>query len=250
MIPKLIHYSWFSGEAFPSDVEAYISTWKKLLPDYEFVLWDMDRLMRETDSDFVREAIQMRKWAFAADYTRLFAINKYGGIWLDTDVELFKNIDRFLADECFIGKESWVNTDGYVYLTSHFMGAVKGHPFIKECLDYYEGRHFVTGKDKNGSPILNQTTISHMQAQKATAYGLDWRPSKKDKPQTLSNGVKVYPSYYFCRPLYKSIDKVYGIHRVSGGWRDKKIYAKSMTDPKPLTAKVVIWRILHYIGLR
>ncbi len=250
MIPKRIHYSWFSGEPFPSDVEAYISTWKKLLPDYDFVLWDMDRLTQEIDSDFVREAIQMRKWAFAADYTRLFAINKYGGIWFDTDVELFQNIDRFLNDDCFIGKESWVDKDGHVYLTSHFMGAVKGHSFIKECLDYYNNRHFIIGHGEDGKPIMDQTMISQMQAEKALKYGLDWRESKKDRQQTLTNGVNVYPSYYFCRPLYKSINKVYGIHRVSGGWRDKKVDAKTMTDPKQITVKVLVWRLLHFLNLK
>lgn len=249
MIPKLIHYSWFSGDPFPEETSRYIAGWKELLPGYEFMLWDMARLREEIDSDFVNEALSQRKWAFAADYTRLFAINKYGGVWFDTDVELFKNIDRFLTNECFIGKESWVNKDGHIYLTSHFMGAVKGHPFIKECLDYYDNRHFVIGEEE-GKPLLDQTLISQMQAEKALKYGLEWNASKKDKEQTLCNGVKIYPSYYFCRPMYKSIDKVYGIHRVAGAWRDKKINAQFMTDPKKLTARVIAWRILHTIGLK
>jgi len=83
MIPKIIHYSWFSGDKYPEDIERYICRWKELLPGYEFVLWDMARLEKEIDSDFVKEAISQRKWAFAADYTRLFAINKYGGIWFE-----------------------------------------------------------------------------------------------------------------------------------------------------------------------
>lgn len=250
MIPKIIHYSWFSGDKYPEDIDRYIKQWHKLLPDYKFTLWDMAKLNQEIDSDFVREAISQRKWAFAADYTRLFAINKYGGIWFDTDVELFRNIDNLLDCDCFIGKESWENKDGNVYLTSHFMGAVKGHPFIKECLDYYNGRHFITGNDSNGNPILDQTLISQMQSEIAVKYGLDRRGSRKNKAQVLSNGVKVYPSFCFCRPLYTSMTKVYGIHRVAGAWRDKDINPKSMTDPKKLTPKVILWRMLHYIGLK
>lgn len=250
MIPKRIHYSWFSGDPFPADVERYISEWKKLLPDYEFILWDMKRLEDETDSVFVKEAIKMRKWAFAADYIRLFAIYNYGGVWFDTDVELLKSIDNVLDCECFIGKESWINADRHVFLTSHCMGAVKGHPFIGECLEYYNGRHFITGTSSDGNPILDQTMISQMQAEKALAYGLDWRASKKDRAQVLSNGVKVYPSYCFCRPMYKPLKKVYCIHRVAGAWRDKSVDAKSMTDPKKLTIKVIAWRVLHKLGLK
>lgn len=250
MIPKIIHYSWFSGDKYPDDIARYIQRWHELLPDYEFVLWDMKRLNEEIDSDFVREAISQRKWAFAADYTRLFAINKYGGVWFDTDVELFKNIDDLLECDCFIGKESWINKDGIVYLTSHFMGAVKKSPFIRECLDYYDGRHFIVGFDTEGKPVLDQTMISQMQSEVAEKYGLDRRAKCKDKPQVLTNGVKVYPSYCFCRPMYTSMRKVYGIHRVAGAWRDKDINPKSMTDPKKLTLRVIAWNILHQIGLK
>ena len=250
MIPKIIHYSWFSGDKYPEDIERYISLWHKWLPDYEFVLWDMEKLNSEIDSEFVREAISQRKWAFAADYTRLFAINKYGGVWFDTDVELFKNIDCLLDNECFIGKESWIDSDGLVYLTSHFMGAVKGHPFIKECLDYYNHRHFVIEKKENGEPIMDQTMISQMQSEIAEKYGLDRRSKNKNKAQMLTNGVKVYPSYYFCRPMYTSMKKVYAIHRVAGAWRDKKIDSKSMTDPKKMTIKIIVWRLLHILGFK
>lgn len=250
MIPKIIHYSWFSGDKYPADIERYIHRWHELLPDYKFVLWDMDRLNEEIDSDFVREAISQRKWAFAADYTRLFAINKYGGVWFDTDVELFKNIDDLLDCECFIGKESWVDSNGLVYVTSHFMGAVQGHSFIKESLAYYKNRHFIVGKDENGALRLDQTTISLMQSEIAERYGLDRREKNKDKPQMLSNGVKVYPSYCFCRPLYTSMKKVYGIHRVAGAWRNKNVNPKSMTDPKKVTLRVVAWRILHKFRLK
>lgn len=250
MIPKIIHYSWFSGDKYPEAIERYIKLWHEFLPGYEFMLWDMARLDKEIDSDFAKEAISQRKWAFAADYTRLFAINKYGGIWFDTDVELFKNIDDLLDCDCFIGKESWADNDGFVYLTSHFMGAVKGHPFMKECLDYYTDRHFIIGTNSDGKPVMDQTMISQMQSEIALKYGLDRREKSKDKAQILTNGVKIYPSYCFCRPLYTSIKKVYAIHRVAGAWRDKDIDPKSMTDPKRLTLRVVGWRLLHLLGLK
>lgn len=250
MIPKKIHYSWFSGEPFPDEIAGYIARWKQLLPGYELCLWDRERLERETDSAFVREALSVRKWAFAADYLRLFALDKYGGVWLDTDVELFKNIDPLLDCACFIGKESWVNDGGEVYLTSHFMGAEKGHPFIRECLDYYRRRHFITGKRDGGTPRFDQTMISQIQSEIALKYGLDRSARHNDRPQMLTNGVKVYPSYCFCRPMYTPMKKVYGIHRVAGAWRDKDIDPRSMTDPKRLTPRVIAWRILHAIGLK
>lgn len=252
MIPKIVHYSWFSGEAFPADVAGYVARWRELLPGYELRLWDMERLMAELgDVPFVREALSQRKWAFAADYLRLYALEKYGGIWLDTDVELLKGVDGFLGDGCFIGKESWVNHEGRVYVTSHFMGAEAGHEFIRECLDFYRDRHFILGENEDGNVRLDQTMISQIQAEIAQRHGLDMRAENKDRAQVLDNGVKVYPSYYFCRPMYKPLKKVYGIHRVKGAWREgKQVDGKSMTDPKKLTLRIILWRLLHSVGLK
>lgn len=248
MIPKIIHYSWFSGEPYPQWISDCINTWKRYLADYEFVLWDMERL-KEIDSDFVREAIAAKKWAFAADYVRLYAIYNYGGIWLDSDVEMFKSLTPLLDCEMFIGKESWPDSNNHIYLTSHCFGACAHHPFVKECLNYYQGRHFVTNVPGEVAK-LDMTTISYMQAQKALAYGFDWRSEHKNRKQVLTNGVVVYPSYCFCRPLYTSMKKVYCIHRCAGAWRDKDIDGRSMTEPKRLTLKVIAWRLLHRLHLK
>lgn len=248
MIPKIIHYSWFSGEAYPQWISDCIGTWKKYLTGYEFILWDMERL-KEIDSDFVRESISVKKWAFAADYVRLYAVYHYGGIWLDSDVEMFKSLTPLLNCEMFIGKESWPDDKNRVYLTSHCFGAIEKHPFVKECLDYYSDRHFIVN-DSSGSLQLDMTTISYMQATKALKYGFDWRVNNKNKLQKLTNGIVVYPSYCFCRPLYTSMKKVYCIHRCAGAWRDKDIDGRNMTDPKRLTLRVMAWRLLHWLHLK
>ena len=88
MIPKLIHYSWFSGEPYPQFLQECMDTWRKVLPDYEFMLWDAEKLA-ECHNVFANEAASVKKWAFAADFVRLYAVYHYGGIWLDTDVEMF-----------------------------------------------------------------------------------------------------------------------------------------------------------------
>lgn len=59
MIPKLIHYSWFSGEPFPKHIEELMKTWKKHLPDYEFMLWDAPKLA-EANNTFANEAVSVK----------------------------------------------------------------------------------------------------------------------------------------------------------------------------------------------
>ena len=95
MIPKIIHYCWLSSDPIPLQFEEYIKSWKVHLPDYEFMLWNFDTFDID-ESIWVKEAFENKKYAFAADYIRLFAVYNYGGIYLDKDVELLKSFDPFL----------------------------------------------------------------------------------------------------------------------------------------------------------
>lgn len=222
MIPKIIHYSWFSGEPYPKHIELLMETWKKHLPDYEFVLWDANKL-KEVGSVFADEAISVRKWAFAADFLRIYAVYTYGGIWLDTDIEMFKSFDPFLVHSMFIGREWYThNYDPQVsYLTSHCFGAEKGHLFLKDCLSYYSDRHFICSKNETlpQSMRYNMTIIPEVQAKIAVSkYGFDWRESV-DKLQVLKDDIHVYPHDFFDAPGYSSMDNVVCIHRATGGWR-------------------------------
>ena len=105
MIPKIIHYSWFSNEPIPNDLNVLISKWKEIMPDYKFILWD-GKMLEELNNNFANEAVSVKKWAFASDFLRLYAVYNYGGIWFDTDIEVFKSFDIFLSDRMFIANEA------------------------------------------------------------------------------------------------------------------------------------------------
>ena len=102
MIPKVIHYCWFGGNPLPKDVKKCIKSWKKYAPDYEIIEWN------EYNFDinchpFVKTAYEAKAWAFVSDFARLKVIYDNGGIYFDTDVELVKNPDFLLENQCYIG---------------------------------------------------------------------------------------------------------------------------------------------------
>ena len=110
MIPKIIHYCWLSDDPVPSDLQKYMRTWKEKLPDYEFMKWDFNRFDKQS-SKWVAQAFDNKKYAFAADYIRLYALYNYGGIYLDMDVEVLKSYNPFLCLNTMLG---WQNgNDGY-----------------------------------------------------------------------------------------------------------------------------------------
>lgn len=136
MIPKIIHLCWLSGDPYPDDIKKCLSTWSEHLSDYEIKTWTYKDL-EQLDSKWATQAYETRKYAFAADFIRLYALYHYGGIYLDSDVFVYKSFDPLLKLPYFIGED----------YTHHFepaiIGAEKGSAWVKMCLDYYLERDFI-----------------------------------------------------------------------------------------------------------
>lgn len=225
MIPRLIHYSWISSDPQPELVKRCLESWVRVMPDYELVLWDAKRIADEIHSPFVDEAIREKKWAFAADYVRLYAVYHYGGIWLDADVEVRMSFDRFLSHRFFIGQEaatfySFNTAFKDTHLTAHCFGAEAGHSFLRICLDYYQGRHFVTSTNEHlpQDMRLDMTLLPLILARLLQSYGYRAQAYYYDTEQTLDEDIHVYPSSYFDVPKSVLTKKVYCIHHCMESW--------------------------------
>ena len=136
MVPKKIHYCWF-GKAQKSElVKKCIQTWRKNLPDYEIIEWNEYNCDIENSCPFVKDAYAQKKWAYVSDYFRLKALNEYGGIYLDTDVEVIKPFDSLLDKDFFCCFES----EGY--LCTAVIGSAPGQKIIESFFKSYEERQF------------------------------------------------------------------------------------------------------------
>ena len=177
MIPKKIHYIWVGGKEKPNNIKRCMATWGKHLGDYEIKEWNETNFDIESHP-FVKAAYAAKKWAYVSDYIRAYAIYTEGGIYLDTDVLILDNFDSFLNDRAFVGYE----TPEYPF-TAVF-GAEKGHPFVKDMLDYYNGRAFEF--DVNDQlKTVNTKSVSDILIQ-------DYGCELGNKRQTLREGIEVY----------------------------------------------------------
>lgn len=234
MIPKKIHYIWLSDEPLPSLPRMCIDSWKRHCPDYEIVHWDMKKCQKVIDEvPFVQEAVKLSKWAFASDYIRLYAVYSEGGVYLDSDVYLYQSFDPFLDNEYFTNIEftthfkknkSWnmLNDDGTkkdpnqivipgLALQAAIFGGVAGHPFLKKCMEYYEGQKFVLPDGSLNIQNISPCVYAHL----AQEYGFIY----KDKMQELSHSIKIYPGDIFLPSCNPSKTKPFAIHVTNGSWR-------------------------------
>lgn len=180
MIPKIIHYIWFGGKPFPDKVQKCIDSWHKYMPEYEFKLWN-EETFDVNSVEFTKQAYANKKWAFVSDYVRMYALNKFGGWYLDTDIEILRSLAPFEDKRMVLG------TDHDGALTA-LMGSEPGHPYWKEMLEKYESMDFIN-KDGSFNMIVNNTHLQDVL--KEYGYVFD------NKYQTLKNGVVVYPDDYF-----------------------------------------------------
>ena len=102
MIPKLIHYCWFGRGKMPEHLKQYMVTWKRILPDYKIMEWNEDNFDVDSSIAYVREAYAAQKFAFVSDYVRLKVLYDYGGIYLDTDIEMIKSPENLLKDASMV----------------------------------------------------------------------------------------------------------------------------------------------------
>lgn len=137
MIPKVIHYCWFGKKPKSELIEKCILSWKKYCPDWEIIEWNESNFNVEV-VPFMKEAYENKKWAFVSDVARLQILYQWGGVYLDTDVELFASLDDLLINGAFYVFESNRNIN-----TGLGFGAEKNHKSVKAMLKFYEGRHLV-----------------------------------------------------------------------------------------------------------
>lgn len=181
MIPKIIHYCWFGGKSKPIKIQRCIEGWRDILKDYEFIEWNEDNF-DVNYYEYTRQAYEQGKYAFVSDVARIEALRQYGGIYLDTDVEIYKIFDDLLDNSrCILGFEydNWIATS--------FMAFEKNHPLLMEFGNLYAEESF----SRNG--LLNTTTNVNRLTKLLCDKGL----IRENCKQLLSDGIEVFPIEYF-----------------------------------------------------
>ena len=213
MIPKIIHYCWFSNDKKPKSIRKCIDSWNRVMPEYEVRCWDGNSF--DFDSvPFVKEAMKAKKYAFAADYVRLYALYTQGGIYLDSDVFVYQSFDPILDNSFFCGTEAyWANYELFFRMEAAIMGAEPQHPFIKECLDWYSDKHFTYNFSK-AFPVMPEVISSIAQK---------WGYRRVNEYQSLDKGCTVFSTSLFTNALnsdFSNRESLLAIHQNAGSWID------------------------------
>jgi glycosyltransferase involved in cell wall biosynthesis len=213
-IPKIIHYVYIS-DVINDDAKRCIESWKKTNPDYLILKWD-DSFFK--NNKFVQEAVKTKKFAFAADYIRLWVLYNFGGIYLDSDCMLYQSFDKYLNEKIIFSFE-----DDDIMISMVCIGTPFHNKYIKKILDWFDSINFSDLYTDNSEYII-ETKFGKISW--GRGYNLTKVGSKILMPHVLSGDIKVYPNEYFCgghytekgKQHYKVTENTVCEHLFAGSW--------------------------------
>lgn len=216
MIPKKIHYCWFGRGPMPVEARKCIDSWHELMPDWEYVLWNEDNF-DISSYPYAREAYDARKYAFVSDVARLYALKHFGGVYLDTDVIVYKTFAPLLDYPAFAGFEG----SKHMPVGTCVIGSEANGMWVSKQLANYEERRFVL---PNGSFDLT-TNVSYITGQ-MIKEGFIPNGCEQD-----FDGIHIFPVDFFCprhtTGEYIRTENTYCEHLGIGSWAEIKSGWKS-----------------------
>lgn len=221
-IPKILHHIWLGGAPMPDRMVADIAGWKRVMPDYRIIRWDETNIDLEAHP-FTARMHRQGLFAFASDLIRLDVLHRHGGVYLDTDMEVKKPFDPFLNEQCL-----W-SFEYDSFLATCIIGAVPGHPFIKELMAVYD----TLEEPRVNNAIVTEYFLDHF---------LDFRLNNKD--QRLANGVRVVPKEYFVLPSFDP-RKNFAQHQARNQWKTGRRKLRFGPLLRALLGEVLFYKLLN-----
>ena len=237
MIPKKIHYCWFGRGEMSQLALDCIASWHKYMPDWEYICWNEDNF--DVNSiPYTKEAYEAKKYAFVSDYVRLWALEQEGGVYFDTDVNVFKSFDDLLGYKAFAGFEG----SKHLPIGTCVMATETHGIWVTEQLEAYKERHFV---NKDGS--FDMTTNVQFISAKMRVQGFAQNGMEQDYMD-----LHVFPVEFFSprntMGEYIRTENTYCDHLGLGSWAEKDAGWKSrigkLIGPKNMTRLIKIKRKL------
>ncbi len=217
-IPRVIHYCWFGDNEPGEQSKECIESWKRFCPDFEIKCWN-EKNYDVGKHKYMEEAYKNKAYAFVSDYARLDILYNYGGLYMDTDVEVIKDLSPLLSHEAFCG----FCLHAPRIASGLNMGSVKEQPVIKDMLDVYKYERYVTdgGYNKTMCQVYNTKALVY--------HGL-----KTNGRYQVLDGMTVYPKDYFDPKsshfgIMTSLKHAYSIHHSTNTWVSAGNY-KSVKD--------------------
>lgn len=201
LIPKIFHVIWVGSKKNPN--KENITSWTKHNPGWRIQIWGNDDISPENFSNY-EYILKANKPAQKADIMRYEIMYKYGGIYVDTDFECFKNIEELLYDKlCILCHEDEFDNTG---MTNAMFGSIPGHDIFKYAIENIKNAKLNTiDVNIETGPIYLKNCVN-----------------KSKMPYSVIQSRLFYPStpneHWNHVDVSQFIEKAYAMHKWNGSW--------------------------------
>ena len=254
MIPKIIHYCWMGGAPLPDLAERCMASWHEQMRNWEYMRWDESNFDIASAPLYVRQAYEARKFAFVSDYMRLWALEKFGGLYMDIDFLVHRPFDDLMDKyAAFAGVEGCKRQAVMMgVIASEAHGA-----WVTDMLRTYATRAFIKEDGSLDMYPNTQYFTDRLESQGFVADGVEkdfYVKSISNLQSPISNleerlfFLHVFPVHYFCPVLTTGEDvrmeETFCEHKgvsswAKQGWKGKVLAA---LGPKWKTRMIIMKR--------
>ena len=203
-IPRIIHQIWIGPKPIPEKSVEYIKKIKELHPDYQYRLWINDDL---TPENFVNYKIIQKcySWTQKSDLMRYEILYQYGGIYLDIDFEIFKNLEPLLTNELVVCNEDNKIND---YMSTAFIASKQYNKNILNCVNNFKYVDLSLSPNASTGPYYFRKNI------------------RLDDTVEILPTHTMYPTHWTMKGYYpyKYLEDTYGVHHWHGDWSGDGIH--------------------------
>ena len=231
MIPKIIHCVWLGPKPLDELGQKCLSSWKQYLPDWDLRIWNESN--SPMNHPFTKHMMSRKLYAFASDYIRLDALLKYGGLYMDTDVELLRNpTPLYEADRLSLGLLTIQNRLAKCSVATNLIAAKAGNSVLRDIQRKY---------DHLKRAIMNNTIFTN---EIIPLFSRREIPRDGNFEFIDESGVRLYHPDYFnpvlqeergkTTPLIRS--RSVALHYGTGAWHGKQ-------DPENIFRRILDYRM-------
>lgn len=229
-IPKIIHYVWVGPRELPDGDKRRVEEWRKLLPDWEIRAWGNEEV--DHGSRYLQQAYSVKAWNRVSDYTRMDALTRFGGVYLDTDVDILKPFDPLLGNQAFLGFQVSDEKITTSIVNGAVFGARQGHWLPTEIRRRFNEE--MDGRADMGAFSGPGLLTKILRERGLTGYA--------DAPIEIDH-VTIYPKRFFYPYSWQETfspdvvtDDTYAVHLWADSWVAKSPSLKSRFKRQSLNA--------------
>ena len=204
MIPHIIHYCWFGGKPLPKLAKKCLASWQHYFPGWEIREWS-ERNFDVHCHPYAEMAYNEKRWAYLSDIVRLIVVEKYGGIYFDTDVEVIR-----YHQELIESYQAWFGFELAEYVNTGLgFGAIPHHPAVQAMVHKYDNLQTIVGCPQLNTEALVERGLvcngKKQQVAEAIVLPIDYLCPLNDATGILNKSTNTVSIHWFAKSPHGKI---------------------------------------------